>query len=364
MKDKKRILLVGGVVLAVALVVAGFAVTKNSIKLPDEYDYDDLSEYITLGDYSNLEYESGSTEPTQSEVMEFIYSEMDQAAETKYVYEGTVGKDSIAVIDYDGRYRGTQIDGAFAEGVEIDMAAGGYVDGFLEGIIGRKVGETFTMQVVFPENYAGEYGGKTIDFTVTVQSLKKTVTPKYNDEYVRKNTEYSSTKAYEKAVRKQLKASNEANAENSAKLELFNQIMDNSKVKKYPEKELKSRCDQIKNTYAKIAMDNDLDFAEYLKNELGLTEEEFNKEVKATAKDAVKQELILRQIAELEGISVSKKDYNDYLDELLEKNGHTRSSYKKEMGISIVEYAESNNLYSSLLYNRVMDKIYSNSQAR
>lgn len=360
MLRKGRLCLVLCVSVALALVLCGC----SSAKIPDEYDYDDLSKYIELGKYKNLEYEKYDTEVTQHEVMEYIYKQMDSNKQTEEVKSGTVTKDSIAVIDYDGRYKGKQIDGAYAEGVSIDMSTNDYLPDFMNGILGRKVGETFTMQVVFPENYADEYAGKTIDFTVTIHSLMVTKTPEYNDSYVKKNTEYSSTKEYEKAVKKQLSESKKAEASDSDELELFNTILENSKLIKCPKKEYEARYNSIVETYKAQAKDYDSSFEKYLKEELGVSKEEFYKEAKESAESAVKQELILHQIARNEDISITRSEYNDYLDELLEGIGSSKSEYKKQSGMSIEEYAEKNNLYSSLLYKKVMEKVKGFSKAR
>ena len=71
----------------------------------------------------------------------------------------------------------------------------------------------------------------------------------------------------------------------------------------------------------------------------------------------VKNELVLQQIARLEDISITKKEYNEYLNENLEKAGYTAESFKEERGMTIEEYAEENNLFTSCLYEKVMEKV-------
>ena len=48
----------------------------------------------------------------------------------------------------------------------------GYIPGFTEGIIGHSVGETFDVDVTFPENYhATDLAGKAVVFTMTLHSI-------------------------------------------------------------------------------------------------------------------------------------------------------------------------------------------------
>ncbi|MBQ0004485.1 MAG: FKBP-type peptidyl-prolyl cis-trans isomerase [Clostridiales bacterium] len=352
-RNKSFKLLTLGVACFGAVLLSGC----SSADVPDLYNYDDLTKYIDLGKYKGVEYEASDTSVTSSEVMAYIYEQLANSATVQQVDKGTVGTDSVAVIDYEGRLNGEVVDGAVAEGVAVDMADNNYVDGFAEGLLGHKVGDEFDMNVTFPQDYTPELAGKTVVFHIVINSLQQEVIPEYTDQYVKKNTEYGSKKAYEKAVREELEKGKKEDAESSEKLEIFNAILEDSKVKKYPDKEFKLRYESVVDTYKSLAEDNDKEFDDYLKDEMGITEKEFEALAKKSAELAVKQELILHQIAKLEGINISKKDYNDYLEELLENAGYTRSSYKKDNGISIEEYADRNNLYTSLLYNKVMDRV-------
>lgn len=346
---------------SLALVLCGvISLTLTSCdtaELPDEYNYDDLSKYIKLGKYKGVEYEAANTEVSSSEVMNYINEQLAQNATVKQIDEGVVKSDSVAVIDYEGRLNGELVDGASAEGVTIDMSHNNYVPGFVDGIIGHKVGDSFDMNVTFPKDYSPELASKTVVFSVVIVSLQTTSTPEYTDEYVKNNTNYDSKQAYEKAIRSELKANKKAEAEETREMEVFEAILSDSKVIKYPEKELKARYDALLSSYRSLANDNDVEFEAYIRNEMNMSVEEFSKQVEDNAKKIVKQELVLRQIASLEDIEISKKGYNKYLNDLLDSAGHSKSSFKEERGQSIEEYAKANNLFSSYLYKSVMERV-------
>ena len=71
----------------------------------------------------------------------------------------------------------------------------------------------------------------------------------------------------------------------------------------------------------------------------------------------MKQQLVLRALADKLDVTVSDSDYNDYIQDLLSANNMDEDSFKEQSGMTIEEYAEQNNLYDSLLYERVMDKV-------
>ena len=147
-------------------------------------------------------------------------------------------------------------------------------------------------------------------------------------------------------------------------MQIYDIIDKDSTVKKYPEKEYDEQYNLIVDSYKKLAEDSDKEFNAYLQSEMGVTETEFYKQAEEMAKASVKQELIIYSIARKEDITVDKKEYNEYLDNLIEEAGYTRKSFKKESGMSIDEYAENNNFYMSLMYSKVMDKVLEYSIAK
>ena len=70
------------------------------------------------------------------------------------------------------------------------------------------------------------------------------------------------------------------------------------------------------------------------------------------------------QIANLEDIKISQKDYDEYIEEMLKTNGYTKETFEAEKGQSIEEYANENNLFTSCLYKKVMQKVMEYSVAK
>ena len=333
---------------------------------PDKYNYDDFSKYVKLGKYKNLEYTKADASVSDTEVQEAINATLEQAKTKEEVKEGTAASDSIVNIDYTGKINGKKFDGGSATGYELNLADSNFISGFAEQIVGHKVGETFDITVTFPSNYSNntELAGKKATFTIKINSLVKTATPEYNDAFVKKNTKFKTTAEYEKNLRKQLLADKKAKAASSEKQELFQHILDDSKIKKYPEKEIKDTQKKMIDTYKELAKKNDTTYEKYLKSTMGMSKKAFEKQAKVAAKNTVRQELVLFALAKEYGIKVSDKEYKEYLDKLLKDAGYTRSQYEKATGMSIEEYADQNNLYDTMVYERVMDKVLKDSIAK
>ena len=341
-----------------------FMTSCGGVKVPDEYNYSDFSKYIDLGDYTGLSYEKVDAQVSDADVQEYINSALSAASTKSYVKSGTVTASSKVKIDYVGKINGKTFSGGTGNDVEIDIADNNFIDGFATGLVGHSAGDKFDLNLKFPDTYKdSDLAGKNVVFTITIKSLEKESTPVYNDEFVKKNTKYKTTAEYEKAVRKQLLGQAEAKAKSSEEQQLFTKILSSSRVKKYPKKELDARYNKMISTYKDLAKQNDMDFGDYLKNQMGMTEAEFEKTAKTSAKNAVKQELVLHAIADKEKITISDSEYNDYLKSLLKDAGYTEDSYKSATGTSIEKYAEDNNLYSTMLYTRVMESVMKVSKA-
>ncbi|MBF1361412.1 MAG: hypothetical protein HXM76_06110, partial [Mogibacterium diversum] len=116
--------------------------------------------------------------------------------------------------------------------------------------------------------------------------------------------------------------------------------------------------------YKALAKKNDMSYEKYLKSSMGMSKKAFENQAKVAAKNTVKQELVLFALAKQYNIKVSDKEYKEYLDKLLKDAGYTRSQYEKAAGMSIEKYADQNNLYDTMVYEKVMEKVLKDSIAK
>ena len=325
------------------------------------YDYDDLTQFITLGEYKGIEYDK--TAPvTDEDVRAKIDETLSQSTEDTKIESGTVTEDSIVNIDYVGSIDGVEFEGGTAQDQELDIANSNYIEGFAEGIVGHEVGETFDLHVTFPEDYGKEeLNGKDAVFKTTINYMIERKPAEYTDEWV-KDQGYDDKASYEAAVRKELEEEQAAGEESSARSQVFGKISDASEVTEYPEKELSEAHDRIAKSYEAAAESMGVSLEDYLTG-MGMDTDTFNETVEEDAKMSVKTELILRQIAKEEGVEFSESDYKDYLNKMLEDAGYTEEQFREMNGTDIMQYAEENSFYIIYMYDRVMTKVMEYSKA-
>lgn len=85
--------------------------------------------------------------------------------------EKVVKEGDVVNIDFVGRIDGKEFDGGSAEGYELEIGSGLFIEGFEDGLIGHKAGDEVLLELMFPENYAEELSGKKVDFMVTINSI-------------------------------------------------------------------------------------------------------------------------------------------------------------------------------------------------
>lgn len=342
-----------GFVLALCFVFL-FAMTGCGEKAP--YDGVNFSEYVKVGEYKGLEYNKIKVKVSDDEVAAEIDSRLAAAAETKTVKEGTVEDGDTINVAFEGKIDGKTFEGGSSDSYDITVGTTAMIDGFVEGLIGKSVGETVELDLQFPEDYGKEeLNGKDVVFTVTINSEKVQIVPEYNLDFVKENSDYDTLEDYEASVKASLKEAKKAEKESEVKSGLWEQIVTASEILQYPA-EKDELITSTMNTFKQTAKDNDLEWDAYLQ-ELGYSEEDLTEQITSYAETKVFQEMIVYSIAKDEGLSVTEDEYADYMDTMLAQSGLDEETFENYYGMTIEAYCEQEGLRSSMLLNKVMDKV-------
>lgn len=343
---------IAGLLCGVALLVLASCGSSMSYE-----DYD-LSEYLKVGEYKGLTVAPYSITVTDDEVQEQIQSNLKAAAKDTKLDKNTAIADGDTVnIDYTGKVDGKKFDGGTAEKQDLTIGSGSFIDGFESGLIGHKKGETVTLNLTFPEDYSEEsLKGKDVTFTVKINSATRSVVPELNEEFVKENSEYKTVKEYTGSVEKQLYNERETEAINNQKTTLWSAALDNTEVKKYPEKELdhymEFNSEQLDQTAKQYGVSREDMLKQY-----GLDDE---KEFEATNEDSsklrVKQEMLIQYIADKENLSYTEEE-KEKLIENFEAQGYDADAIEQQTGRTVNDYA-----HIELLYEKVLDFLLDNAK--
>lgn len=93
-------------------------------------------------------------------------------------------KGDRVMIDFVGKIDGTEFDGGKASDYPVVIGEGQMLADFEAGIKGLKGGESKDIDVVFPDDYNEELGGKTAVFTIDAKSVSEPQLPEVDEEFV------------------------------------------------------------------------------------------------------------------------------------------------------------------------------------
>lgn len=302
-------------------------------------DYD-LSEYVKLGDYKGLSRDEINVSVSKEEIKEQVNADVEETAVTEEVTSGKVKDGDTVNIDYVGRMDGEVFDGGTGSDYDLVIGSDSFIDGFEDGLIGKKVGSTCDLNLTFPSDYSSEeLAGQKAVFTVTINSIKVETVPEYNDEWVQANSKLETTDEYNAKIKEELLDEKETEAENNIVSEMWQEVLDNSEVIKYPEEQVNEYIEELDNQFDEMAETYGME-KEDLWSSYGLDDEEaYNEYIKDIAQDYVKEQMVLYYIAEQEGLTYSDEDA-DELREAIDEAGYDDESFKDNYGQEIEVYID------------------------
>jgi len=270
-------------------------------------DYVQLTKYTEILIPSNIHSISDEAVKNEIDSMLALYSTREQITDRAVQDGDTVNIDYIGTID-GVEFEGGSTNGA---GTEVTIGVTNYIDDFLEQIIGHSPGETFNVEVTFPEDYGvEELNGKDAVFAVTVNYIVESVTPSLSDEFVAENLSayygWTTVSDMETSIREDMKNSAVYNY-------IQNYLVDNATIKSLPEKIIKHQENLLLLYFQSNANSYNMGFDEFLNNVLGFTDsEELLKFYADSNRRAAEFSLILQAIAEDANITVSDNDVVEY----------------------------------------------------
>ena len=357
MKKRLSVIIVSVLILSMAL--AGCS-KKESGTSTSTGDYNP-EEYVTLMDYTGLPYYTEEFEVTDEEIQQEIDTALQYATEVTNVTEGVVADGDTINIAFEGKIDGELFEGGSSESYDLTVGTTSMIDGFVEGLIGKNIGETVTLNLKFPEDYGVEdLNGKDVVFEVTINSKRESTTPEFNDEFVSENYGYATVDEYKEYLKETLLKQKEENLDNTIKNQLWHIIVEGSELTSSPDAEVASADEVIlgiEENYKSNAESYGMEWADFLSTMMGTDEEGFA-EMMAEYKDSiVKTNVVTKAIAAKEGIKFNEKEYKEMLANLLTDNNMTEETFQSYYNMTIEEYGEQNNWRDSFLLEKVLEKV-------
>ena len=255
---------------------------------------------IQLADFKGFAVEKPVVEVTDADVDEAIKRIADQNRSYAARDEGAQAETGDRVtISFKGTIDGTPFDGGTGEGIQVAIGTGQFIPGFEDQLIGIKAGETRTLKVAFPKNYASEkLAGQAAEFETTAALIEAPLEARIDDEFA-KSLGLESLDKLKHAARERLMAEFAGATRQRVKRTLLDRLDEGHRFEAPPslvEEEFKLMWNSIK---AEMAS-NGKSFADE-----DTTEEAAEAEYRKIADRRVRLGLVLSEIGEKNKITVT-----------------------------------------------------------
>ncbi|NMA94108.1 MAG: hypothetical protein GX975_05545, partial [Clostridiales bacterium] len=143
-------------------------------------------DYVTLGQYKGMILPAPDEAENEAELEMQISNMLSAYGQPVQIKDRAAEKYDTVNIDYAGYMDGEQFDGGTAQGQSLTLGTGQFIPGFEEAVEGHMPGETFDIDLNFPDPYhSADLAGKPVTFTVTLNYIEGTEYPELTDAFVK-----------------------------------------------------------------------------------------------------------------------------------------------------------------------------------
>ncbi len=275
----------------------------------------------TVSEYRGVKVNVAAPEVTDDEVDQKIQTNLSQNPNEVEV-DRAAKEGDIVNIDYKGTKDGEAFDGGTAEGQDLTLGSNSMIDGFEDGLIGTKKGETKTLNLTFPEDYSeASLAGQAVQFEVTVNSVKEKQDAVLDDAFVQRTSDYQTVDEYKDSIRADLLAQKQKTAEQEMEQDVLQDVIDGSDFK-FSRNGLSVRYNQMLKQYTNQAKMYGMTLSQMAQAN-GMDEAGFKEYIYSSVKEAAKKEIVVKDIAAKEGLdNITDED----MEAFAQANGSTKDT--------------------------------------
>lgn len=184
---------------------------------------------VAIKDLDKISVEKVTASVEEADVNDMLANLQKQQAQWEAVDQPSQEGNKVK-IDFVGTIDGEKFEGGTADNFELSLGAGEMIEGFESGLVGKKAGETCTLDLTFPENYGKqELAGKPVKFEVTVKEVQRAQLPELNDEFAAKFNVDSIEKLTQE-IKNNMERELEFNLKNKVKTQVFDGLLTNNSI--------------------------------------------------------------------------------------------------------------------------------------
>jgi trigger factor len=311
-----------------------------------------------LPDYTKIKVARKDVKVGTKEVDEVVESLRARVAERKEVKREAKDGDEV-LIDFTGVDAKTSepISGADGKGYPLVLGSNTFIPGFEENLVGVKSGDEKIFTITFPKDYGVQaLQNRKVSFTVTAIKVHEVVKPKIDDAFAEKVGPVKTVADLKADIKKQLEYEQQTQVDRDYESEILEKITEKSEVA-IPKVLIDEEIARVEQDEKQNLIYRGQTWEEHLKDE-GVNETEHFEQKRPGAEKNVKAGLILTEIADKEGITVTPQELEVRLQVL-------RGQYQdKQMQAEISKPENRREISNRMLTEKTLERLKSYASAK
>jgi len=303
---------------------------------------------LSKEDYIGLEVEREKDEVSEEEVERILNELRYSFSELKEVDDEIKERDAVVIsfVAYDGE---NPIPGHEAQALYIDVGTGEFNEMVERELIGKRIGDKFTVEVEYPEDALNPLlAGKKVRYEIEVKQIYRRELEELTDEFLKKlNLGFESVEKLRESIRERLLNDKKRRNENRYRERLLEKILEKVDFEvpaRYVEIKFYQLVDQLRDALAQDGLSFE---------KLNLSLESLKKRLMPIAEKQAKEEILLEKIAEIEGISIPDEEIERMKENMMKGLG-----IPEEEAIRILQF----NILPKMLAERTLRFLVENSK--
>ena len=276
---------------------------------------------IKLGEYKGLKIKKEKANVTDETVNQEIEKLLASSGKLKELEDAKAkaALEDVVNINFEGFIDGEAFEGGKAEGFDLTLGTGSFIDTFEDQIVGHKKDDEFDVNVNFPEAYHSDsLAGKPALFKVKVNSIKRPEKVELNDEFAKEQS-YDTVADMTAKIKENLVKKEDSRVENEFISKLVEKVVETSEID-VPSAMVDREIDRKLEEFSQQLQMQGFTLEKYFEM-TGQSIEAMRESVQESAANAVKTDLVLGEVAKVEKITAEDSEVEPKIEEMAKAYG-------------------------------------------
>jgi trigger factor len=294
---------------------------------------------VELGQYRDVEVIMPEYTVSDEDVEKELLRIQERNSRLIPVEDRAVQEGDTANIDYEGFLNEVPFEGGKSASYDLKIGSNIFIPGFEEQLIGHHAGESFDIDVTFPEDYANEeLKGQAVVFKVTINEIKIRELPVLDDEFAKDVSEFDTLDEYRESLRAKQTESAQKRAEGEFKDNVVKTVVANATVD-IPNVMIDQEIDRMVAEQRNQMRYQGIELEQYLEY-LGQTLDAFKEQMRETAENRIRTQLVMEAISKKEEIQADPEEIEEEIERMATMYGMKAEDLRERIPVGEDDFVE------------------------